>query len=157
VDQDKWSSLDDLMKLLALKGIKPSFQRMKILEYILKEKGHPSADAIYRDLAGQIPTLSRTTIYNTLNLFTEKKIISPLAFSDSSIRYETMANPHAHFLCRACGRLYDVETGIALSNGHYIEGHRVEETHIHLKGICRGCLGNQPPTPAPVKRTKVRI
>lgn len=149
--------MDDLKKLLESKGIKPSFQRLKILEYILKAQGHPSADAIYRELSGQIPTLSRTTIYNTLNLFTGKKIISPLVFSDASIRYETVAKPHAHFLCRACGRLYDVETGIALSNGHNIEGHRVEETHIHLKGICRECLGKQNPTPDPVKRTKARV
>ena len=50
-------------------GIRPSMQRMAIMEYLMSSCKHPSVDVIYTNLLPKMPTLSRTTIYNTLELF----------------------------------------------------------------------------------------
>ena len=49
--------------------IKPSMQRIAIMDYLFEHKVHPTVDKIFNDLYPQIPTLSKTTVYNTLKLF----------------------------------------------------------------------------------------
>lgn len=60
-------------QLLKQHDIRPSYHRIKIYQYLVEKRNHPSVDMIYQDLIQEIPTLSRTTVYNALNLFMEKK------------------------------------------------------------------------------------
>ena len=53
------------------KNIRPSLLRIKILEYLISVKTHPTVDEIYDKLLPEIPTLSKTTVYNTLKLLVE--------------------------------------------------------------------------------------
>lgn len=39
--------------------------------YLLKNHTHPTVDEVYVALCKVIPTLSKTTVYNTLRLFSE--------------------------------------------------------------------------------------
>ena len=52
-------------------GISPSITRKMIYEFIEGSKTHPTADDIYRSLIDTLPTLSKTTVYNVVNLFLE--------------------------------------------------------------------------------------
>ena len=52
-------------------GIHPSVQRIAIMDYLLKNHTHPTVDEVYVALCKVIPTLSKTTVYNTLRLFSE--------------------------------------------------------------------------------------
>ena len=56
---------------LESKNIKPTLIRVKILEYLKANKTHPTAESIYEKLEKEIPTISRTSVYNALNLFSE--------------------------------------------------------------------------------------
>ncbi|MBR4922900.1 MAG: transcriptional repressor, partial [Bacteroidaceae bacterium] len=47
-------------------GIKPSVQRIAIMDYLMTHRTHPAIDEIYLALCEDIPTLSKTTVYNTL-------------------------------------------------------------------------------------------
>ena len=47
-------------------NIKPSVQRIAIMQYLMEYPVHPSADDIYTALSPSMPTLSKTTVYNTL-------------------------------------------------------------------------------------------
>ena len=53
-------------------NIKPSMQRIAIMQYLMEHPIHPSADDIYTALSPSMPTLSKTTVYNTLKLFSEQ-------------------------------------------------------------------------------------
>ena len=68
------SIIESISKMLQEKGVSPSIQRIKILQFILDNEHHSSVDSIYQELLHEIPTLSKTTVYNTLALFVEKKI-----------------------------------------------------------------------------------
>lgn len=65
----------ELKQLLISKNIKPTFQRIKILEYLLSRRTHPDAETTYNELIKEIPTISKTTIYNTLREFSVKGLI----------------------------------------------------------------------------------
>ena len=54
----------DLLKQLSAAGIRPSAQRIAILEYISACRCHPTADDVYSSLVEQNPTLSRTTVFS---------------------------------------------------------------------------------------------
>ena len=50
-------------------GISPSITRIKIYEYLYGNKNHPTVNDVYISLSEEIPTLSKTTVYNTLKMF----------------------------------------------------------------------------------------
>ena len=121
-------------------NIKPSYFRIKVMEYLLKYKNHPSADQIYKKLVVDIPTLSKTTIYNILNLFLEKKIVQPIVIEENETRYDADIRIHGHFKCEVCGTIYDLPIDISTLKVEGLDKFQVNESHIYFKGICYKCL-----------------
>jgi len=124
-------------------GISPSIQRILIMKFLDENRVHPTADMIYQSLKSDIPTLSKTTIYNTLKLFTEKHLVSELSLFDNEIRYEFESEPHIHFKCVKCGKIYDIKINIDLYENKIIQGHKVLEHHVNLRGVCKKCRSNE--------------
>ena len=124
------------------KDVSPSIQRIKISQFILNNLHHSSVDAIYQELIHEIPTLSKTTVYNTLSLFVEKKIINSVALGNTEILYEKSQKPHAHFRCEICKELIDIDIDSSLFGIKELDNHKVEKVSIHLKGTCSKCLNN---------------
>ena len=112
-----------------------------MVEFLDKNRIHPTADDIYQALAPQIPTLSKTTIYNTMKIFVEKGLVIELVVFENEVRYEYNIAPHAHFKCIKCGKILDVETSFDYINNEMLEGHKILQHHINLKGVCKKCLG----------------
>lgn len=134
---------DSIIKILESRNIQPSYQRMKIFEYIMKHRTHPTVDAIYRSLAGEIPTLSRTTVYNTLKILAEKNLVSQVTIEENEVRYDYSEEPHLHFKCKKCGNLYDIFHRCDLLKEKEIDGHKIEEYHLYLKGLCKTCRAQE--------------
>jgi Fur family ferric uptake transcriptional regulator/Fur family peroxide stress response transcriptional regulator len=132
----------DYKEVLKEHSIAPSLQRIKILEFLEKNRTHPTADMIYQALVDEMPTLSKTTVYNTLKAFAEKGVIVELSLFENEVRYEYDKTPHIHFKCIKCGKIYDISESFECLKNKKIEGHKVSEHHINLKGICKSCLKN---------------
>ena len=121
-------------------GIHPSVQRIAIMDYLLKHYTHPTVDEVYVSLCKDIPTLSKTTVYNTLRLFSEHGAAQMLTIDEKKICFDGNVTPHAHFMCRRCGKLLDVDlTEGAVDYLPESKEFRVEETHVYYKGICKSC------------------
>jgi len=58
-------SMDKLREYRENEGVHPSYHRLKILEYLMNHRTHPTVERIPKELSKEIPTLSKTTIYNT--------------------------------------------------------------------------------------------
>jgi len=121
-------------------NIKPSVQRIKIFEYLYHNKNHPTVDNIYSNLANEIPTLSKTTVYNTLKLFIENGITSSLSIDGYETRYDAIMEDHAHFRCSVCRTIYDIEINDLKFKNSQLTGFKIDETNIHLIGKCKKCL-----------------
>ena len=121
-------------------GLKPTYQRLKILEYLGKHEVHPTVEMIHQALIRDIPTISKTTIYNTLNALLDKGIIHALTITGTETRYDYKGIPHHHFLCRKCGRVIDIAIQCPYVEKKEVAGHRIEELHGYFKGICKECL-----------------
>jgi Fur family peroxide stress response transcriptional regulator len=130
----------DFVAHLTTNNIKPSLQRIKIFEYLYKNREHPTVDTIYSCLVEEIPTLSKTTVYNTLKLFIDNGITDTVTIEDNEVRYDAIMEEHAHFKCNACGHVFDVEIDISALKINEKESFQIEKTNIYLKGKCNKCL-----------------
>lgn len=120
-------------------GIKPSYPRMQIYKYLQDKRNHPTVDSIYTHLVREIPTLSKTTVYNTLNLFIEADLVNSLNLDENEKRYEITIDDHSHFKCVKCREIYDIPyDNINLLPKEY-KNFTIQEKQIFLKGICEKC------------------
>lgn len=113
---------------------------MKVFQYLQENKNHPTVDMIYKALCTEIPTLSKTTVYNTLNLFIEKKIANILVIEENETRYDATMNVHGHFKCEKCGKIFDIDVDKRLLDTKNLENFEIKEQHLYFKGICQDCL-----------------
>ena len=137
------TNMEKIKNRLKDKGLKPTFQRLKILEYMKNhEKQHPTVEMIYEALAPEIPTISVTTIYNTLNAFLEKGLVSAETITGTEIRYDLLTSPHHHFLCTECGKILDIEIRCPFMDREKesVDGHKINSIHGYFMGICKKCL-----------------
>ena len=86
-----------MYRILYEKGIKPSYARIKIYSYLQLNRMHPTVDEIYNALVNEIPTLSKTTVYNTLKLFESAGITRAITIEDNEARYDINVDNHGHF------------------------------------------------------------
>jgi len=124
-------------------SIRPSVQRTAIMEYLMNHKTHPTVEEIYLALNPSIPTLSKTTVYNTLNLFSEKGAVQVLTIDDKNARYDADVSKHGHFYCRSCGKVHDVfnmkpEAYVIPYNEDFL----VDAIEVSFYGTCKACKGN---------------
>jgi len=124
-------------------GISPSVTRMSIYEYLESNKVHPTVDQIYQDLAEELPTLSKTTVYNVLNLFIEHHLVAIVNSPSNEKRYELLEMPHAHFICKECGTIYDIPEVMTSYNKNKLHGFLVEYEEVTMTGICPTCMSKQ--------------
>ena len=133
-------SIQEVHDYLKARHIKPSIQRTAIMQYLLEHANHPDADRIYCELIPSMPTLSKTTVYNTLKLFYDKKAVNMLFIDEKNVRYDGHTHVHAHFRCKKCDAIHDVmleesDIPVCRSSMELLP----EETQIYFLGRCKSC------------------
>ena len=122
------------------RGINPSMQRVAVMHYLLNNFTHPTVDEIHSNLSSSIPTLSKTTVYNTLKVLVDNGAALQLTIDEKNTRYDGNTTPHAHFICLCCGCVHDVEPikldEVSLSKYKNL---RITETQVYYKGFCEKC------------------
>jgi len=135
-------SFEPTIQKLRSKGFKLTPQRLAVIKYMIGNTNHPSALTIHKDLKKRYPSLSFSTVYNTLNVLEEIGEVRPLYIFSEHVNYDPSVEPHVHFLCTECNRIHDIfphETeGIRLPVGE-LDGHLVTSSQVILRGICRDC------------------
>jgi len=128
------------VKILKEHSMKVTPQRLDILKYLDEHRVHPTVEMIYMELKKNNPSLSKTTVYNNVETLEKHGIIQSLTISGNELRYDFRNDMHCHFICKRCGRIFDID--IVCPNIGKVEqsGFKIEEVHGYFKGICRDCL-----------------
>lgn len=129
----------DLENELTNKNIHLSHQRLKILEYLDKSHFHPTVDQIFTDLQKEIPTLSKTTVYNTLKLLVQSDLAKVITIEDNETRYDIVLENHGHFKCESCGSIYDFDIDFDSLTLSGLKNFKINEKKVYFKGICPRC------------------
>ena len=131
--------IKDLAEILKEKNIKPSYQRVKIFEYLVLRKNHPTVDEIFKDLVKEIPTLSKATVYNTLDLFKRSGLAIVVTIEDNKTRYDAEVSVHGHFKCENCGTIFDFPVDEKALCSDTQGDFMITEKNVYFKGICPKC------------------
>jgi len=131
------------VELLKQNSIKITPQRLEILQYLDKHRTHPTVDEIYNELKDKNPSLSKTTVYNSVEILDDFGLIQSITITGNEVRYDFKQGMHHHFLCKKCGEIIDID--IECPNlGKMLEcGHKVDEVHGYFKGVCKKCMGEE--------------
>lgn len=134
------ATIDYLIDQLKFKGIRPSYQRIKVLDYLYRKEGHPTADEIYRALSPDIPSLSKVTIYNTVHTFVEAGLVRVVDIDESETRYDINLTSHGHFRCETCGTIFDFQVNIDQAPIEGLSQFEITQKYVYFKGLCPDCL-----------------
>ncbi len=132
------SNFETIKETLKEKGIKATIQRIKVYEYILNHRTHPDVEDIYNELKKEMPTISMTTIYNTLKEFKKKGLVLEIP-TEYKLCFDGYTQPHSHFICDVCGKIYDLNIEFNFVKMQKINGHIIKKVCSIFKGICVEC------------------
>ncbi len=121
-------------------GLTPTIQRLAVLQSLENTRQHPTADQVLITVRKKFPSVSRATIYNTLEALTKAGIIQQITVDPAVARYDADLKPHAHFRCRICNTVYDIMMDKDVDLDEYVEGHHVEAVRTYAYGVCEKCL-----------------
>lgn len=120
---------------------KHSKKRDAIYECLRNTTTHPSAEWVYAQLKPTIPDLSLGTVYRNLRTFREEGKLISVGVVNGLERFDARTSPHAHFVCRRCSAVLDVDS-IALPEHLSLELDcgEAEDYTLTLSGLCRDCI-----------------
>jgi Fur family iron response transcriptional regulator len=99
----------DCTDLLRQAGLRPTRQRLVLGEFLFAKGGrHVTADMIYTEAVEANLPISRATVYNTLNQFTEAGLLRQIGVDGSKSFFDTNPSAHHHFFVDREDRLFDV-------------------------------------------------
>ncbi len=122
---------------------KRSKKREAIFEALRMAKDHPSAEMLYSRLKPMYPDLSLGTVYRNLAVFLGDGDVVSVGTVAGQERYDADTSPHAHFICRCCGRVLDVNSPALERMDEAVEretGGRVTGHSLSFSGECAECL-----------------
>jgi Fur family peroxide stress response transcriptional regulator len=133
--------LEELVSSLREEGFRITPQRIAIVDYLLKTVDHPSADSIHKVIQKKYPMVSLSTVYKTLELLKEKRIINEIEV-DGEARFDAHTDEHINLVCMNCGKIDDVDEDLlkdiqirAARKSKYL----VLKSSFELFGYCSNC------------------
>ncbi|EQF26554.1 ferric uptake regulator family protein [Clostridioides difficile CD160] len=122
--------------------MKFSKQRELILNEILNNPVHPTADYLYENLKKDNPNLSLGTVYRNLAQLTEHGFIRKVSIPGNPDRFDGRMDNHYHIICEVCGEVYDLESEVLNNLKESIADEtdiKITSYNISFKGICNNC------------------
>lgn len=97
------------LKILKDAGLKITPQRVAIMEFFEGNKSHPSINAVYENLKATYPSISVSTVYNTVETLVKNNFLTELPIAKGKSFYDPDMSEHDHAYCVKCGKVFDIE------------------------------------------------
>lgn len=128
-------------QILIESGIRPTAIRQLVLKEIIEY----NRTFTLADMEKHMLTLDRSTLFRTLMLFVEHKLLHEVdngsgskLFCRCECDHKHHHTPHIHFTCAVCNETYCIKD-IDLACIPHPEGYEVNEINIVMKGLCPTC------------------
>ncbi len=142
----------DAAELLRQQGFKVTPQRLAVLRAV---SGHPhlSAEDVLELVRADIGAISQPTVYDAVGVLADRGLIRRISTAGSAARYEDrVGDNHHHLICRACGRMVDVDCAVGATpclTAADDAGYEIDEAEVVFWGHCPSC--RQAADDAPVR------
>ncbi|MFO1107742.1 MAG: Fur family transcriptional regulator [Bradyrhizobium sp.] len=113
-------------------GLRPTRQRVVLTELLFgRGDRHVTAEMLFEEATGVGMYLSLTTVYNTLNQFTQAGLLRRIGPNGSKSFFDTNTSVHPHFYFEGEGRLVDVPERLSLEQMPVaLPGHEISRLDI---------------------------
>lgn len=129
------STMKDVIETLRQCGIQPTPQRIAVVEYVLMSRTHPSADDVLSYAREKCPTISRATVYNTLNLLVEKGLLVMQTIKEGAVIFDRNVERHHHFIDEDTGEIHDIPWDQLEVNGKdRLSNFEITEFQVIMRG-----------------------
>ena len=136
------SSISDLSQQLKKAGYKLTPARLAIAEVLETNPEHLSHDEILEEGKKLYSRLSRATVYRTLELLVELRLVRPIYLNEPTQRFVSASGGHHHLVCSSCGQTFEFDhctvqqlaQELAERFSFQIQNHLLE-----FQGLCKGC------------------
>ncbi len=138
-------------QMLKEKGLKVTAQRLLVLELMAAHPGeHLTVEDIHALARERYPKIGLATIYRTVQVLVELKLLDKISFDDGYARFELAKLPgeenkghhHHHAICLGCGRVLPFEEDLLDTLEQSLMerlGFAVTDHEVKLFGYCRSC------------------
>ena len=140
--------LHDFKLLLKNNNLKFTIQREVILECLYNLDEHLTPESLHNILQNKYPDLKIgiATVYRTLALLEESKMVTSLSFGAHGKKYELGAkNHHDHLICTSCRKITEFVDEQIEKKQHQIAkelGFTMLDHSMQIYGICKDCQNN---------------
>jgi len=122
-------------------GMRATPQRRAVLEELVGDTSHPTTEELAARVSRRLPGISLSTIYKTLNEFTDVGLVQRIG--GQVMRYDPCTDAHGHSTCTSCGRLGDVRISgsvlDALTRAAAESGFAADSVTASYGGLCAEC------------------
>jgi len=123
------------IELLRQCGIQPTPQRVAVVDSVLHDTSHPSADEIFERARKRCATVSRATVYNTLNLLVEKSLLRTQILKEGTVVFDPNVNSHHHFIDDETGAIIDIPWDkLTVVGKENLEGFDIRDYQVIVRG-----------------------
>ena len=129
-------------QFLDLKKMRKTPERFAILDCIIDFQSHFTIEQLMQSMEQQAYHVSQATIYNTLQLLVEARVVIRHAFDGLQVQYEKAGNqPHSHLICQLCGKVKEVRDTnfIAFMNTRKFTAFTADHYTLYVYGMCSTC------------------
>jgi Fur family ferric uptake transcriptional regulator len=134
--------MSDRATLLRSHGLSVTPQRLALLQTI-SEYPHITADQATEVVRKSLGTISRQSVYDTLNVLVEKGLARRIQPIDSPALFEDrVGDNHHHLICRSCGDVTDVDCAVGFRpclQASDDNGFIIDEADVTYWGECLKC------------------
>jgi Fe2+ or Zn2+ uptake regulation protein len=123
-------------------GLKATGPRMMILAALEQDNSHPTAEYLYDTLRRDLPSLSLSTVYQTLDVFIRTGLCRRVSGLGDRLRVDGTPQDHDHAVCRLCGAIFDVDRDqvqLPIPPGYLSNGLMVTGIRFEYEVICASC------------------
>ncbi|MFC2171178.1 Fur family transcriptional regulator [Acidobacteriota bacterium] len=150
--------LSKVKEYMKSKGIRITPTRLRVIREVFQTHEHFDAERLYVSLARKARSVSRATVYRTLEILVDGGFVRKNRFQESFDRYEHVLGhrPHAHLICLECKRICEFEDSRLNSLLKKKSNQAGFETSYYITqifGICPDCLQGSLSKPGKVPET----
>lgn len=146
MSSEKSIEIAEFRQQLNKKGLRLTGQRRAVMEIILNNRGkHLSSKETFELVKQSYPGIGLATVYRTLLLFEQMKLLIKVYLDDGCIRYELCdlkQKVHYHLICMECGAVYEVEEDLlGIKNKQILKNNYfdIRSYTIKFNGYCIKC------------------
>jgi Fe2+ or Zn2+ uptake regulation protein len=124
---------------LRASGYRVTRQRLAVFEALAELGGHRGVDEITERLQARGEPLPITSVYNAVEALEGADLVSVAHRGPPRALYEVADHDHAHFICRVCGNILDVDLPRPPAGRPPLPGAVVDAVDITYRGLCAAC------------------